>query len=385
MLKDQVARNQENIKNKIPYVDMTNKYYLVEHRYFKKELVKVLKVDELGNDYETLENKEVPYVKYEVHKYNGSITNAQNWSPNNQSVEKWTNIPQNIRDLIIKDYSIIDTNKEKQLPFDDSLGCVLLRYNNGDGSLSQQPFGQSILTDIISFLMGYELQYSYFIRDLYQGKGIVFVAKELMTNNNNPSSLSGLDESMYVQLQKLSDKDNKLPIDKVQFDLRVEQWRSARNSIYESIAGHLNISPTSIAGFLSDNTARTAKEVSTESSATDNYIEIQRGALSPYINDLLKVVCKYYGFIDTIGIRWAKSGTNNLDTLIDRIIKLKQAGLITQREALKMYMFDADESEIDEADRQLTEYNQKQAQMQADIANAQFGMDMSYDTNIDKI
>lgn len=359
--------------------DLSYKYYLVEHRYFKTEFVKVNKVDENGNLYETLEKRKVPYAKYEVHQYNGSITNAQSWTASAQMSLPWDSIPQYIRKMIIKDYSIKDTETEMRLPFTKSLGCALLRYNNGDCSLPQQPFGQSVLTDIIGFLMGYDLQYSYFIRDLYQGKGIVFVAKELITNAENPNALNGLDESLFTGVPTLSDKDNKLPIDKVQFDLRVADWREARNLIYESIASHLNISPSSIAGFLSDNTARTAKEITTEASATDNYIEIQRGALTSYINDWLTDVCKFYGWTDMVGIRWAKSGTSNLDTLIDRIIKLKQAGLITQYEALKMYMVDADERDIEEADAKLTAYNEQQAKMQASMASAQFGMDMSND------
>lgn len=321
--------------------DLSKNYYLVEKRFYK---------------HDDATNKDIPYVVYQIHQYMGSITNAQTWDPSLIRTVDWDSIPKRIRDLVIKDYSMVKIGEEQRLPF-VNLGCQLIRYGDNDGSLSQQPFGQSILTNIISFLMGYDLAYSYFMRDLYQGKGIVFMAQELWTNNN-PSALSGLDESLYKLVPALNDASNKLPIDKVQFDLRTQDWAEARNIIYENIASNLNISPSSIANFLSDNTARTAKEVTVESSATDNYIEIQRGILGEQFNKFLnEVVAPFYGWCDKIEIKWAKSGTANLDTLIDRIIKLKSAGLITQYDALKMYMVDADESEIEEADKRLTEYN----------------------------
>lgn len=357
--------------------DLSNMYYLVESRYFKesKEKVKVVN-KKTGEITEVVKKVRVPYVRYAVHQYNGSITNAQLWSPTLQTrLDFKNNVPQHIRKMILDDYSALPFDTEQRLPFADSLGCVLLRYNGGDGSLPQQPFGQSILKNLLSYCMGFDLQYSYMIRDLYQGKGTVFVAKELQTGVGNPNALSGLDESMYTAIPILDDKSGKLPIDKVQFDLRVGEWVATRNAIYESIATQLGISPSSIAGYLSDNTARTAKEVSTESTTTDNYIEIQRGILTPYINDLLKVVGSFYGWQDEVGVRWAKSGTNNMDTLIDRIIKLKSAGLITQYDALKMYMVDADESEIAEADRRLTEFNERQANMQAQMSDRMFGLD----------
>lgn len=356
--------------------DMSNIYYLVESRYFKEAKENVQVVNKKTGEITTVTKKvRVPYVKYSVHQYNGSITNAQMWTPSLQTALDYRNLPQSIRRLIWKDYSTLPFDVEQRLPFADSLGCTLLRYNGGDGSLPQQPFGQSILKNLIAYCMGFDLQYSYMIRDLYQGKGIVFVAKELQTGIGNPNALSGLDESMYTAIPMLDDKNGKLPIDKVQFDLRVSEWVATRNAIYESIATQLGISPSSIAGYLSDNTARTAKEVTTESTATDNYVEIQRGMLAPYINDLLRVVGAFYGWQDEVGVRWAKSGTNNMDTLIDRILKLKSAGLITQYEALKMYMIDADESEIEEADRRLTKYNQQQAAMQAQMSDRMFGLD----------
>ena len=363
-------------------VDLSSIYYLVESRYFKEQKETVQIVDEKTGDIKEISKKiRVPFVKYSVHQYNGSITNAQFWTPSLQTELEFRNIPQHIRRLIWRDYSALPFDTEQRLPFDNSLGCVLLRYNNGDGSLPQQPFGQSILKCLIGYCMGFDLQYSYMIRDLYQGKGIVFVPKNLQTGIGNPNALSGLDESMYTSIPMLDDRSGKLPVDKVQFDLRVAEWASARNSIYESIATQLGISPSSIAGYLSDNTARTAKEVSTESSATDNYVEIQRGALTPYIDELLEIIGKFYGWQDKIGVRWSKSGTSNTDTLIDRIIKLKSAGLITQYDALKMYMVDADEEEIAEADKRLTEFNKEQADMQAQISDRMFGLDYGNNDN----
>lgn len=355
-------KSMENYGNDVN-IHLENKYFLVEHRFFKekKELVKGKYV-----------KHKVPYVVYQVHRYTGNIINTMMWDVSLRENYRWDSVPQNIRNAIRRDYGMVEVGKEQRLPFFEWLGCELVRYNDVDGSLAQQPFGESILTNILSFLMAYDLAFSYFVRDLYQGKGIIFIAKELRTASSGNEALNGLDESMITRVSSLL-SDGKIPLDKVQFDLRVAEWREARNFIYENIASHLNISPSSIASYLSDNTARTAKEVSTESSATDNYIEIQRGCLSNPINHFLKGIGMYYGWADEIEIKFSKGGSQNVDTIIDRVIKLKQAGLIHPREALRQIMIDADEYEVEEAYEQLEQYNQEQQQLQQEQQNNLFG------------
>jgi len=358
--------------------NLKGKYYLIEKRYFKQEREEIQKPVDGGGIEKKIELHNVPYVVYQVHEYTGNITNAQSWNMDLRQNYDWNSIPQNVRKSIKRDFSIIEIGKEQRLPFFEHLGCELLQYNGADCSLSQQPFGQSILTDIISYLMGYDLAYSYFVRDMYQGKGIIFVAKELINLlNQSGTALNGLDESMFIALSKTNDSDNNLPVDKVQFDLRADEWRTIRNFIFENIATQLNISPSSIASYLADNSARTAKEVGTESSATDNYIDIQRGILEPAINRLLKVIGNYYGWVDDVAIRFAKTGSSNLDTIIDRVIKLKGAGLIHPYDALKATMPDADEYEVEEAYTKLMEYNKEQ-----DILKANSLMNMDFDSKV---
>ena len=351
-----------------PQIRLDNKFYLVERRFFKEE------TEEVNGEIIT---HKVPYVIYEIKKYRGNIINTQVWDMNLQETYDYNSVPKNVLKSIQRDYGMVEIGRAKRLPFYEYLGCELFKYNDGDCSLPQQPFGESILTNILSFLMGYDLEYSYFVRDLYQGKGIVFIAKELQTVASGNDAFSGLEDSLITRVQSYTDQ-GKLPIEKVQFELRVQEWREARNLTYENIATHLNISPSSIANFLNDNTARTAKEVSTEQSDTDNYIEIQRGCLAPCINKILDCVSKFYGWACGVQVKFAQSGTQNLDGVIDRIIKLKSAGLIHPREALRQLNTDASEEEIERMYNELEEYNKTVEQQKAD---SMFNMDYGFSLN----
>ena len=293
-----------------------------------------------------------------------------------QETIRFDSLPPDVRKAINKDYSAVLFGKELRLPFTD-LGCDLYRYNEADASLSQQPFGQSILTDILSDLMDYELAFAYSVRDMYLGKGIVFEAKELQTAISGTNAYTGLDDTLIQYVQSWAES-GKLPIESVQFNLRVAEWKQKRDAILEEIAFKLSVSPSSLASFLSDNTARTAKEVSTEAGATDNYIDIQRESLERCLNKCLARAGKYYGWQDEVAVRFAKNGVQNIDAIVDRVIKLKNAGLIEPYEALRQIMFDADESQVEEAYEKLKKYNEEEYTKQQ---NSMFGMDFG-ETNI---
>lgn len=356
---------------------LANKYYLVERRYFKE-----LTEDVNGE----MVKHRVPYVVYQVHKYNGNITNAQSWNMSLQETIDPQSLPRDVKKSIGRDFSVLRLGVEQRLPFREHLGCVLVPYNDGDASLSQQPFGQSILADILSDLMDFDLSFSYMVRDMYQGKGTVFAGKELQTKTSGMNAFTGLDEAMITWLNNWND-GSKLPLEKVQFEMRTSEWRDKCSAILERIATKLNISPSSIASYLSDNTARTAKEVTTESSATDNYIDIQRGCIGARVNKLLKVIGEYYGWADDVELRFAKGGSQNIDTIIDRVIKLVNAGLMHPFTALKSIMFDADEWEVEEEYKKIQEYQaerQKQQQMQNEtlFGNMDFGTQVTNDEEV---
>ena len=350
-----------------PQMRLDNKYYLVERRYFEEKAENV--------NGELIKHK-VPYVVYEVKKYRGNIINTQVWDLNLQETYNYKSIPKNVLNSIARDYGAVRIGEPRRLPFYEYLGCELFKYNDGDGSLPQQPFGESILTNILAFLQSYDTEYSWFMRDLYQGKGIIFMAKELRTVTSGQDAFSGLDDSMITKVSLMNDQ-GKLPIEKSQFDLRVAEWREARNLIYENIATHLNISPSSIANFLSDNTARTAKEVTTEEKDTDNYIDIQRGCLSPCVDRILDCVAKFYGWGCKIKLKFSQSGMQNLDSIIDRMIKLKSAGLVHPKDALRQIMQhenDASEEDVERAWKELDAYNKTVEQQKADsLFNLDYG------------
>ena len=65
--------------------------------------------------------------------------------------------------------------------------------------------------------------------------------------------------------------------------------------LIESIAVHIGVSPATIAAFLNDSSARTAREVSTEENETANYVADTRAIVETPINSILDSVRLYYG------------------------------------------------------------------------------------------
>lgn len=345
---------------------LQEKYYLVEKRYFKKKKEKYVRSD--GK--ECYGVHKVPYVIYQVHNYRGNILNAQSWNLSLQEEVRWDSIPSSVRNSIKRDYGVIQIGVEQRLPFFEELGVELVRYNGDDGSLSQQPFGESILKNIQSDLIDYDFTFSWAFRDKYIGKGTVFLGKELQTITSGTTEYSGLDDFLITRVPTL---DGKLPLEKVQFDLRVDEWTHAKDTILNTIAMKIGISPSTIASFLTDNTARTAKEVGTEEKDTDNYIDIQRGCLTPAFNKILKIVGEFYGWTSIVEVKFAKSGSSNMDTIIERNIKLVNAGLRSPKSALREIMADADEYEVDNEYAKILEYQQEQEQKERDKQESLFG------------
>lgn len=323
-------------------------YYLVEHRYFK--YVKVKEIVDIDGEKQVHEFiKREPKVAYVVKRNSGTTLSVRVYDPSMNEEIRWDSLPQNIRTAIKKDYSIIKIGEEQPLPFNDHLGCVLLKNDGGDISLPQTPFGSSILQDIISELMAYDLSFSWYIRDMYQGKGMVLIPKAMSMHNmiGNTSPFSGLDKATFEFMEGL-DPDKTKP-EKVQFELRSSDWHSIQDNILKKIATKIGMSPKTIASYLEDGGGqKTATEVDAEDDSTIAFIEIKRSIFERPINELLKIVTNFYGYVDSVEVKFATPSLVNQDKIIDRAIKLYQAGLADEEEALKMVYPDDDETQIKE-------------------------------------
>jgi hypothetical protein len=344
-----------------------NEYYLVERRFFKK--VKTKSVNQINGKWQTFEAIErEPYVEYLVHRYNGQTMNNQSYDPNLKQDISWKSVPSNVRDSIMRDYNLIQIGVPQKLPFKDWLGCELLKFDDGDITLPQIPFGTSALSDIIAYLMTYDLAWSYYMRDMYQGKGFVLLPKNFakVLDRAKAGAFGGLDESLY-QNYSTTDPDKAKP-EKVQFELRAEEWERIQDNILKKIATQKGLSPKTIASYLTQATSqKTATEIDAEDDSTIAYIETKRGIFEIPINNLLEKVLNYYGKCENVEVKFATPTLVNKDKVIDREIRKLDAGLTTPEEAIKAIYDEDDEEQIQERISKLVKY--KEAEEAKQIAN----------------
>lgn len=338
-------------------------YYLVEKRFFKLEKEKRFKRNE-ENNLDVEENiVKVPYVVYQIHKYSGNILNNQAYDTSMREDVRWDSIPKKIRDSIKKDYAVVEIGKEQELPFKQHLGAYLLTADEGNISLPQIPFGTSILENIVSYLMGYDIAYSYFFRDMYQGKGTVLMPKFMSAGGNKVGNrvttdpFSTLEQSLFTTYETTSQE--KQMVEQIQFNLRSQEWTMIRDYLIENMAMALQLSPRTIASFLTGGAIKTATQVSSEDSASVSFVEVRRAVLEKPLNRLLKDVVNFYGLPDQVEVRFSKEGVINTDQLIQRVGSLLQMGLIDTYSALKEIMIDADEEQVRERYERIQEEKQK--------------------------
>ena len=329
-------------------------YYVVEKRFYKLEKEKGFERDRL-NDLKPKETiVKVPYVIYQVHKFYGNILNNQTYDTSLRETVRWDSIPKKVRDSIKKDYSVIKIGEEQELPFKKHLGAYIVTADEGNISLPQAfPFGTSVLENIVSYLMGYDIAYSYFFRDMYMGKATVLVPKFMQNNAGGKvgnrafvDPFQGLDQALFTTYETTSQE--KQTVEQIQFNLRSQEWVQVRDYLIENIAMTLQLSPRTIASFLTGGSIKTATQVSSEDSSSVSFIEVRRAVFEKPLNRLLKDVKEFLNLQDEVEVRFSKEGVINYDQLIQRVGSLMQMGLIDLYSALKEIMIDADEAQVKE-------------------------------------
>lgn len=352
-------------------------FYLVEKRYF--EYVKQTRFARNDQNEMTTYDEivQVPYVVYQVHRYEGNILNNQNFNTSlNQDVH-WDSIPKRVRDSIKKDYFGLEIGAKKELPFGSHLGAYLVTSDEGNISLPHVPFGTSVLENIVGYLMAYDIAFSYFFRDMYHGKSTVLVPKYMQQNigrmgANAPQGVfTGLDTSMFTTFETTSQE--KQTIEQVQFNLRSMEWVQIRDYLIENIAMTLQLSTRTIASWTGASGIKTATEVRSEDDASITFVTTRRAVLEKPLNKLLEDIKDYYKLQDRVEVRFSKEGVMNQDQLINRVGQLLQLGLIDTFSALKEIMIDADEEQVKERYESIKREQQEKMkeQMDAQMQQAQ--------------
>lgn len=351
-------------------------YVLVEHRYFKKEDKRFDK-EIAGNRYEFGECVYKPYAKYEVYEYNG--TTAQQVEAVDTLKGKSINyksLPKQVQEQIHKEYNGIIIGEEQKLPFaDGELGVRLVRGEE-DISSPNSSLGTSILLNIITELATYDLAWSYYVRDMFLGKGTVGIPKSLsqsdlagMTQMTPISQLGSAMQNIPMQVNNVErindvyknmslpdsyefipslDPEKQKPVVN-QFDLREAQWEQTQNNILRRIATKIGLSPKVIASYLSvQQNQKTATEIDSENDTVVEWIDRKRADIEEPVNQILNIITDSKGYVGGVEIVFTTPAFVSRKDNLEFVLTKYNNGFIGIEEAIKEINPDLDEEQLDE-------------------------------------
>lgn len=329
-------------------------FFLVEHRYYEYKAPKI-KINEKTGKFrvESKKGDKVAMVNYEVHRVLGtSLNNLMPSQISNKGIN-WQEIPQEIRDMIKRDYGAIRVNEPQVLGFSD-LGCYPLLNGYIDLSVpTGSNYGESLLIGILDDLLTYELASSYLIRDMYLGKGTVYVPKNLnlsdvlAPNGNGAGVLNGIGENKIEYVKGVSPEDQKITTE--QFAIRVAEFQQTKENALKNIAVKWGMTPKILASFLTQGqAAATATQIDSEDDAALAFIYHTRAYFLDTLNKALETTLNYYGYETNINIEFASPSLLNKDRILDRTLKEMEAGLIDLDDAVRTMNPDDDEEIIQE-------------------------------------
>lgn len=376
------------------YVDTRGKkgtthYYLCEKRYYKESEGKIKKNPD--GSFEVVEKKGelIPTVEYVVHRASAqSLQNLTNRSMMNKTIG-WTEIPDEIRRLIKNDYSVLRIGEPQKLGF-TNLGVVALL--NGDCDITCPTgtnFGASLIVPIQDDLITYELATSYLLRDMYNGKGTVYLPKNLSLGDyGGMPNISIVDEQTretagefnkvdtpamppYIPqnpLQGMPDRvetmkgvnpeDQKAIVE--QFETRAAEWQVIKENSLKNIATKWGMSPKILNSFLAvGQVQQTATQIDSEDDVSIAFINNTRACFIDKIDELLETTLNYYGKPANVHVEFASPSLINKDRILQRVSSLRQEGFIDTEDAIRELNPDLDEEELQDKIKRAQEQEMK--------------------------
>jgi hypothetical protein len=153
---------------------------------------------------------------------------------------------------------------------------------------------------------------------------------------------------------KYSNPEEQKPVS-IQFELRAQEWTTSLNTQLQEILVRVMASPSSIAPFLNDGSAKTATEINAIEHNTVNYINDKRSILKKIVNKALKDIMKYYGKDGSVFVVFNSPGLNNDQQMSEKAIKEYNAGVRSKRSTIRACNPSWTSQEVDEELKRLTE------------------------------
>ena len=303
-------------------------YYLLEER----------KYDENGN----------PIFRLFVKQGVGNMTNMRDVNFKKIQEVPYEKLPRDVKKALKRNYPNNTLGEWAELPL-PSLGIYLFKNTDGISFMPQVPMGESLLSNLLSYLMSYDYYFSAFNTDMYLGRGRVLLPKPMQNPLNDKTGggyYEGLDSGVY-NMAEYTDPSSQSP-HVFQFDVRGGDWDTIGKMVLRFIAMNLNVSERTVSNFLTDGSERaTAREISVDD-ATATFIENGRSLYRKPINKMLQDVLDFFEFPDEIIVRFSRVGLNNMNEITQQMTTLIQNGLIDTRSALGYIYVDKNEAQLDE-------------------------------------
>lgn len=333
-------------------------FFLCEHRFYKDETNKKIEKNEDGTYKANCEIKRVAMVEYTVKKVRGTLNNGGADAPtiNESCTVTWDEMPKWLRDSIRRDYGALRVGEEQKLGF-DYIGVEVLQDSYIDLAHPKATnLGESKLVKIQSDMITYEVAASYKIRDMYLGKGAVYVPKAMSLGDTidytKPQYASGVRSPLTnfgenkIELLKGVDPEQQKAIVQ-QFDIRGADWQGIMDDCIRNIATKWGMSPKVLSSYLlNSQTTMTATQIDSEDDISIAFINLERSYFRETINRLFESSLNYMGIGTNISVDFASPSLINKDRIIDRQTKLLDAGLTTVDEAIREIYPDLEEEQI---------------------------------------
>ncbi len=314
-------------KNMFEGEDSYSSFLFLEHRFYKmRDGVKTPYVE--YNVVKNIWGSQIGLLKKEVKRYKLEVDN----------------IPSKIKEQI----GDIEINKPKAI---NSLGVYRFKNTAVNKLARYTDIGESQFINATGFMMALENSMTYQEIDKYIGRGRVLLPRYNQVNNGllKRNKVTQLDYSFMTPFQdETNNIDKKAPIDKVQFDLRADQWKLSLEEAEAKVCircglSILDFDPTLIGG-----AQRTATEVDYLSDITANTVKEKRALLKDELNKMLNDIATELGFTETrLFVVFDPSSIINKVQNQSLVMQQYQAGLISLKTAIKSIHTDWSEVEVD--------------------------------------
>lgn len=380
------------------YTDTTQsktntQFFLVEHRFYEVINDKHVAKNPDGTYKPVIKHEVKPKVEYLVKKVRGTMNNGGADAPtiSETATVKWEQLPEWLRKALRDDYGAIRVGEPQDLGFDYiGVECLLDSYIDLAHPKANN-LGESKLIKIQSDMITYEVAASYKIRDMYLGKGTVYMPKSLSLGDVSPNAMqfrSGMSQNVLsnvgdkkIELMKGVDPALQKAIVE-QFELRSEQWQAVMDDSIRNIATKWGMSPKVLSSYLlNSQTSMTATQIDSEDDISIAFINHERSYFREPINKLLESSLNYMGIATNISMNFASPSLINKDRVIDRQIKLLDAGLTTEDDCIREIYPDLEEEQICKKINEAKAQRDQKAMQEINEMNndGTFGNDNNYD------